>query len=137
MGEGSTVTAVYEIIPVSNSNNEVDIDTLRYERERMVENPNIGTELAFLKLRYKEPNGKKSKEIVQPIGIAKNGEMDPQFQFVSAVIEFGMVLRDSEFKGASSLDQVLELAKNGSMGEKDGEYSEFIKLVGLAKELKQ
>lgn len=137
MGEGSTVTAVYEIIPVSNSDNEVDIDTLRFSRESLVENPVVNAELAFLKLRYKEPDGKKSKEIVQPIGIAKNGEFDPQFQFVSAVIEFGMVLRDSEFKGASSLDQVLELAKNGSMGEKDGEYSEFIKLVGLAKELKQ
>ncbi len=48
---------------------------------------------------------------------------------------FGMVLRDSKFKGISSFDDVITIAK-GARGEDPEEYrAEFIRLVKTVKDL--
>ena len=54
------------------------------------------------------------------------------FRFTSAVAEFGMILRDSEYKGTSTFDSVLELAANsGNSSEK----REFVALVEKARKI--
>jgi Ca-activated chloride channel family protein len=57
--------------------------------------------------------------------------MDPSadFHFAAAVAAFGMVLRDSPFKGKATLDQALTLAESGRGADESGDRGEFISLV--------
>jgi Ca-activated chloride channel family protein len=58
------------------------------------------------------------------------------FNWAAAVAAFGMILRDSQFRGQANFDMVLELAQ-GALGEdKVGRRKEFIELVKTAKALR-
>ena len=109
-------------------------------------------ELFTLKLRYKQPDGDKSALIETPVKDAgkKYGEASADFKFAAAVASFGMILRDSQFKGNATLAAVQELAGEG-LQHRDGEPNEkdhandteerqrrgeFIQLVERAKSLK-
>jgi Ca-activated chloride channel family protein len=54
------------------------------------------------------------------------------FKFSAAVAEFGMLLRDSEHKGAATYSQVLELAREAIGEDEFGYRAEFIRLVETA-----
>ena len=53
-----------------------------------------------------------------------------------AVTEFGMILRDSKFKGNSTIDDVISLAKYNKGNDYSGYRSEFIKLAELYSAIK-
>ena len=57
------------------------------------------------------------------------------FRFSAAVAEFGMVLRDSEFKGNASFESIISLARMGRGEDPEGYRGEFIKLVRTAETL--
>jgi Ca-activated chloride channel family protein len=86
-----------------------------------------------VKLRYKKPDGKKSQLLEIPLA-DKNVALDKaseNFKFSAAIAEFGMLLRDSEFKGQSTYEDVLKLAKQGKGPDSYGYRTEFIKLVEM------
>ena len=56
-------------------------------------------------------------------------------KFSAAVAAFGMLLRDSEYKGEASFDMVLELARESRGDDPHGDRAEFLKLVTTAKNL--
>jgi hypothetical protein len=58
-------------------------------------------------------------------------------KFAAAVAEFGMILRDSEYKGNGSLQQVLEWAQQGKGADVNGYRADFIELVRKAQALKR
>jgi hypothetical protein len=58
-------------------------------------------------------------------------------KFAAAVAEFGMILRDSEYKGNGSLQQVLEWAQQGKGADINGYRADFIELVRKAQTLKR
>ena len=58
-------------------------------------------------------------------------------QFAAAVAEFGMILRDSEYKGNGSLEQVIEWARQGMGADVNGRRADFIELVRKAQALKK
>jgi Ca-activated chloride channel family protein len=58
-------------------------------------------------------------------------------KFAAAVAEFGMILRDSEYKGNGSLQQVLEWAQQGKGADVNGRRADFIELVRKARALKR
>jgi Ca-activated chloride channel family protein len=91
------------------------------------------SDIMTVKLRYKKPDEDVSKLIVQKIKEndrkTKNTE---NFTFASAVAEFGMLLRASEFKANSSYSNVLALATAAKGIDKEGYRSEFMKLVETA-----
>jgi hypothetical protein len=58
-------------------------------------------------------------------------------KFAAAVAEFGMILRDSEYKGNASLQQVLEWAQQGKGADVNGYRADFIDLVRRAQTLKK
>jgi uncharacterized protein DUF3520/protein with von Willebrand factor-like domain len=58
-------------------------------------------------------------------------------KFAAAVAEFGMILRDSEYKGNGSLQQVLEWAQKGKGADVNGYRAGFIELVRKAQALKK
>ena len=131
LGAGHTVTALYEIIPYGSQEEVPGVDDLRYQDNRISPKAFKSKEIMTLKLRYKKPDGKKSKLIVHPlkdrdISLARTSE---SFKFSAAVAAFGMLLRDSEFKGDSTYKSVLNLARDGKGKDAFGYRSEFIQLV--------
>ena len=99
----------------------------------------LRTELLTLKLRYKAPDGDKSTLMEIPVtdSGAKLARASADFKFASAVASFGMVLKDSAFKGTATFDSALELAQEGKGDDTHGYRAEFINLLGKAKALKK
>lgn len=133
IGSGHTVTALYEIIPVGeNSEFIASVDQLKYQKTKAITSHN--DELLTIKLRYKEPDANKSKRIQQ---VVKDNPLaqstSDNFRFAAAVAEFGMLLRQSEFKQSSSFEQVIELAGGAKGKDREAYRAEFIKLVKSAK----
>ncbi|MBO6524634.1 MAG: VWA domain-containing protein [Balneolaceae bacterium] len=134
LGSGHTVTALYEVIPVGIEidNNLTDIDPLKYQTPT---NPVDGfsDEIMTVKLRYKQPDGDSSKLISRVINKKQvNTELSENLSFAASVASFGMLLRDSRFKGSSSFEMVNQLAKNGKGEDDQGYRAEFIKIAELA-----
>ncbi|MEQ9402667.1 MAG: von Willebrand factor type A domain-containing protein [Cyclobacteriaceae bacterium] len=132
LGSGHTVTALYEVIPVGVESEFVkNIDPLKYQEKA---NPIVmdSDELLTVKFRYKEPDGDHSKLIT---GVVKNEirKADENLKWSMAVAGFGMLLRDSEFKGNLSYEAVLNLARSYVGTDKFGYRREFIELVDLAR----
>ena len=95
-------------------------------------------ELLTLKMRYKAPDGDTSKKLEWPV--TDKGESfaaaSDDFQFAAAVAGFGLLLRDSQYKGNLSFAADLELAQSG-LGPDDGGYrAEFLDMVRAATKLK-
>lgn len=137
LGAGHTVTALYEIIPVGvKSEFFPSVDDLRYQKEENKIKASYtaaasSDELLNLKLRYKKPNEDTSNLIVNPLkddNIALEKTSD-NFRFSAAVAEFGMILKNSEFKSNASYNQVITLAKNAKGKDTEGYRTEFLKLV--------
>ena len=63
---------------------------------------------------------------------ARNGAMTPNLGFAAAVAEFGMLLRDSEFKGDATWSKAQELARRYRGEDPDGYRAEFVRLIDLA-----
>jgi Ca-activated chloride channel family protein len=132
MGAGHSVTALYEIVPVG-VRGTVDIrgtDSLRYgnDRDAVVNGP--AGELLYVKLRYKKPGESTSKLMTQVVTTrASEAKTSDDFRFAASVASFGMLLRNSEYKGNATGASVMSLAKS-SLGEDAGGYrAEFLGLV--------
>lgn len=133
LGAGHSVTALYEVIPVGVETNVKlpDVDDLRYQQNNTAPSASNSDELMLVKLRYKEPKGTVSQLIQQPVvdkGLPfENASND--LKFAAAVAEFGMILRDSEYQGDASFNEVLKLAKESKGVDLEGYRGEFIKMV--------
>ncbi|MEO6808699.1 MAG: von Willebrand factor type A domain-containing protein, partial [Isosphaeraceae bacterium] len=112
IGAGHTVTALYELVPAEDAQQDQPSLTVR--------------------LRYKQPEGDVSEqEIEQPV---KDDGKDyaaasPDFKFASAVAGFGLILRDSQYRGSLTLAGVKELAQAGLSKDKTGYRKQFVELV--------
>ncbi len=167
IGAGHSVTALYEIVPVSAEGRlgRPSVDPLKYqqpganhasgavpalpENRRLsiaaVEqgpglapaNEEVSSELLTLKLRYQTPEGGASKLMEYPVkdSGAKFGSASNDLQFAAAVASFGMLLRNSSFKGDASYSAVLETASAARGEDKQGRRSEFLELVRAAQRL--
>jgi len=132
LGSGHTVTALYEIIPVGvKSKFTKSIDPLKYQKNEVKELAYDSRELMTLKLRYKKPDGNKSKLITTTLlDKDKNWEnTSDNFRWSTAVAEFGMLLRESKFSQDSDIASVIKLAKGARGEDEEGYRSEFIRLV--------
>jgi len=138
IGAGHTVTALYEIVPAS-ARRDVDlpsVDPLRYQQGPALTESARRGELFTLKLRYKEPEGERSRLLEFPAVDAGARRGSPDFEFAAAVAGFGMLLRGSEQAGDFTYRDVRELAA-GAIGRSEGrEYRrEFAELVSRAASL--
>ena len=129
IGAGHSVTAIYEITPVDSEN--PSIDPLRYGEQQKASN-NKTQEYGFLKIRYKLPNGQKSKLIKQPIA-ASNTNSNSDVEFSIAAAGFAQLLRNSKHTAELTYDKVIEQAEQNKGDDQFGYRSEFIQLVRMAK----
>jgi len=131
IGAGHTVTALYEIVPAGKNVGTPSVDPLKYQQPGQPSAAANSPELLTVKLRYKDPDGDSSKLMVVS---ANNNEADlakasTDFKFASAVAEFGMILRDSPYKGTATMNGVWELASEGKGHDREGYRDEFLQLV--------
>ncbi len=139
MGMGHRVTALYEIIPAGSDEQVPDLDELKYQQEKKENTGRFSSELLTIKTRYKSPDGNQSYPIDQvvPARVSRFRDASENLRFASAVAGFGMLLRNSEFKGTVSYSQVIEMAKNAKGIDDEGYRGEFVRLVQVAKSLGQ
>ncbi|MBP0968146.1 MAG: von Willebrand factor type A domain-containing protein, partial [Oscillospiraceae bacterium] len=130
IGAGHTVTALYEIADL-NSTMEFASSDLKYS-----EGGTTGTEngeYCTVSVRYKEPDGDESRLLSYPVAeTAYTQAMSDNMRFASAVAAFGLVLRDSEYKGSASRDMVLGMITENDTAN-DQYKQEFAELVSAVK----
>lgn len=137
LGAGHSVTAIYEIIPAGSNEAVPGVDELKYQKSK--QKAGADDELLTLKLRYKSPESSKSQLLThivkpEPVPLA---DASADCRFSIAVAEFGMLLRNSEFKGTASFEHVKELAQGAKGSDANGYRAEFIGLVEAAARLHQ
>ncbi|MCP5531243.1 MAG: VWA domain-containing protein [Opitutaceae bacterium] len=136
IGAGHTVTALYEIVPAKGGI-LTPADDLKYQKVAI--DLTGSRELLTVKLRYKAPEGDTSQLLEFPLADddATFATASTDFKFAASVAGFGMLLRDSEFKGASSWSEVQAWAEAGKGSDAGGYRDEFIRLIGRAEQLTQ
>jgi Ca-activated chloride channel family protein len=137
MGSGHSVTALYEIIPAGAPNDGTirRPDSLRYQTN-VAPRGQLGTrELGFVKVRYKTPDGDRSRLLSQPIAATGSETMSPDFRFQQAVAEFGLLLKGSAYRGSASFEDVIAAARASLGPDPDGYRAEFVRLAAAAQSL--
>ena len=138
LGAGHTVTAFYEIIPAGVKNPFGGVDELKYQKsETSAFTQGIfNNEMMTVKLRYKPLDSENSVKMEIPVLTGdKNKTPSDDFTFASAVAMFGQLLRNSDFKGTSSYDDVVSLARKGFGEDRQGYRHEFVRLAEAMKQL--
>jgi Ca-activated chloride channel family protein len=135
IGAGHEVTALYEVVPAGDADGKGI--ALKYQKERTESAAAKSGEMMNVKIRYKQPDGADSQELAVPVTrehFANAPSVD--FRFAAAVAEFGLLLRDSKYKGDATWSSTLVLAE-GAMGkDAHGDRREFIALAKKAARLK-
>jgi Ca-activated chloride channel family protein len=139
VGAGHAVTALYEIIPAGQPVPGTEFDISKYQESRRLSKAAATRELFTVRLRYKDPQGQKSKSL----DVAMIDDQKPfvaasdQFRFATSVAEFGMLLRDSRLRGKTTFDSVIETAQASLGPDPAGRRAEFLELAKLARDLKR
>ncbi|MGV3605664.1 MAG: vWA domain-containing protein [Planctomycetaceae bacterium] len=152
IGAGHTVTALYELVPVS-ANKEEDHHRKPMEEPLKYQNRSANTvapkepapekvpaelsdaaksgELLTVKLRFKKPAADVSelREFALKDKPKKFGQASPDFQFASSVAGYGMLLRSSPYRGSLTAGFVAEVAAANQGSDQGGYRAEFVDLV--------
>ena len=128
IGAGHSVTALYEIVPAGGKVDVTGMDPLKYQREARQTRAARSGELMTVKVRYKTPRGATSRLLTHVL-MNRPSDMSPNLGFVSAVAEFGMLLRESAYRGQASFDSLRARAKTFLGDDKEGYRAEFVRLV--------
>jgi Ca-activated chloride channel family protein len=135
LGSGHTVTALYEVVPAGVEVPVADAGDLKYQKPADTAAARSGEWLTF-RMRYKDPDTEAPTELAFPLGetgLRKRGSAD--FRFAAAVAAFGLLLRDSEYKGTATWADVREWAA-GAVGEdRRGYRRDFLQLLDRAERL--
>jgi secreted protein with Ig-like and vWFA domain len=146
IGAGHSVVALYEIVPANlpaGAEGRPAVDSLKYQAPavspaQLAEAAKSG-EMMTVKLRYKEPESDLSKLIEVPTkddGKTLTASSE-EYKFSAAVAGFGLLLRDSSYKGSLSWETVRRLALDGKGADKQGYRGEFLQLIDKARGLKE
>ncbi|MDD5069415.1 MAG: von Willebrand factor type A domain-containing protein [Candidatus Omnitrophica bacterium] len=126
LGAGSAVTALYEIVPIGSDDQVLTVDPLKYQKKTL----NQSSEIMNVKLRYKKPDENKSILLERGVSESDLGKtVTDNFNFASSVAEFGLLLRDSEYKAQASFDNLKKRARASKSSDYFGYRAEFISLV--------
>lgn len=153
IGAGHRVTAMYEIVPVGVESqvNRRGVDPLRYqasapEPASVLPEPEIvaaaaqsefSGELLAVKLRYKQPEGDTSKLLLFPLAdeVVDFESADRDFQWAASMVQFGMLLRGSHYKGTSTWSQLVQQASAAAGISPDQDRQECLTMIRTAKQL--
>lgn len=129
IGAGHTVTAIYELTPVGSD--ATRLPPLRYGDGSAAKGK--ADEIAFLKLRFKQPDADRSELLEQAIARpAQIGQGSAQLQFAAAVAAFGEALRGGKYLDGFGYARIAELARRAEGKDPYGFQAEFVELVNRA-----
>ena len=131
IGAGHSVTAIYEITPVGSS--AVLTSPLRYQTSDEAQQGTEG-ELAFLRLRYKEPGQDASQLIEMPIK-PDMGAANSETSFAAAIAGFGQLLQGGVYLGTWSYADAIALAEPNRGKDPFSYRHEAVTLMRLASSL--
>ncbi|MCU7810164.1 MAG: VWA domain-containing protein [Candidatus Thiodiazotropha sp. (ex Notomyrtea botanica)] len=135
IGAGHTVTALYEIVLAGGKGQR--LEPLRYTSGSKVSGKQ--NEIAHLRLRYKAPDGERSKLIEVPIlthSIEENlVKASDNFRFSASVAAFAQLLRGGRYTESFGYAEVTTLAQGSRGSDPYGYRGEFLRLVNLASSL--
>ena len=135
VGAGHTVTAIYELTLKGSAGS---VDPLRYGKGDTSANNKSG-ELAFLRLRYKAPEGDVSQLMEWPLHKqdikSSLANTSTEFRFAAAVAAFGQQLRGGKHTGEMNYADIAKLASDARAADSFGYRGEFLRLVKLAQSL--
>lgn len=135
IGAGHTVTALYEL---TLNGAKGSIDPLRYGPKIESDAKGLATELAHLRLRYKQSGEASSHLIEIPLmraAIKPMVQASADFRFATAVAAYGQLLRGGKYMGDWRYADVRSLAA-GSIGtDTFGYRGEFLRLIDLTQSL--
>ena len=99
----------------------------------------LSSELLTVKIRYKEPDGSVSQRLEFPLTDRGTtwADASDDFKFAASVASFGMILRESPYKGTATLAAVTEWARQGLGNDAGGQRNEFLGLVSRAQTVVQ
>ena len=132
LGAGHTVTALYEIIPTPPEQEASTAVTLRYQQSIITDRADASEMLTF-KLRYKPIGSEQSRLIEQPVA-ASEGTFDQSslnFRLSATVAGFGMLLRQSQYSGTLTFDQ-LETWLHNATPVANTDWQDFEQLLQTA-----
>ncbi len=124
--------------PASPQAEQPAVDPLRYQAPAQLnEIARTSGEMLTVKLRYKQPDGDTSTLVQFPVH--DEGESWDQstgdFKFAASVAAFGMVLRDSSYKGDATFNSIMEWARAGESIDPHGYRKAFVEMVAKAKQI--
>lgn len=134
LGAGHTVTALYEIIPQGSSEQVRQSAQLKYQKTSLSDQALESQDLFTLKLRYK-PLGSEQSILLEEVVANQMLPFDvssENFQFSAAVAGFGLLLRESRFKGDITYDKVASIARKSLGEDPNGDRADFVQLVRKA-----
>lgn len=131
IGAGKKVTVLYEL---TLAGGRPSIDPLRYQvNKTTVPITSKSGEFAFLKLRWKAPQDKKSKLISLPIKkkalVSSFEQAGIETRFIAAVAAYGQKLRHNPELSQISYQQIVSWADQAKGKDPQGYRSEFVQLV--------
>ena len=95
-------------------------------------------ELAYLRLRYKQPNATTSELIEVPLhraALKPLAQTDEDFRFAAAVAAYGQLLRGGTYTGQWTYADTRRLAGEAIGKDRFGYRGEFLRLIDLAQSL--
>jgi Ca-activated chloride channel family protein len=136
IGAGHTVTALFEIVPRGGSVPGPSIDPSIFQPlPRDAPPPAANSnDMLVLRIRYKMPDAFDSTRMDLPLVDRGTtfARASGDFRFAAAVAGFGMVLRDSPYRGSTTLGWVLDTATGARGQDRTGYRDEFVSLVQKA-----
>ena len=136
IGAGHSVTALYEIVPAGVPLDAPGVDPLKYQREPQETRAVGAGELLTVKVRYKAPDGDTSR-LLSRVLTNQPAAMTANLGFASAVAEFGMLLRESPWRGSASFDSLTARARKFLGEDEEGYRAQFIQLAERAATLRR
>ncbi|EHM2954392.1 VWA domain-containing protein [Escherichia coli] len=131
IGAGKHITFLFEL---TLKGQKASIDNLRYAPDNKSAKSDKTKELAWLKIRWKSPQGKESQLVEFPLAFAIKAPSE-DMRFRAAVAAYGQKLRGSEYLNNTSWQQIKQWAQKAKGEDPQGYRAEFIRLIGLAKDL--
>lgn len=140
LGAGHTVTALYEIIPAGSTAKIPGFTELKYQTTPKPENTNLfANEMLTVKLRYKLPNGETSMLLEKTLN--NNGQSyqnaSDNLRYACGVAVYGMLLRNSKFKGAATYTLAKQLLQGTQLNVDNGYRQELLELIAKTEKLLQ
>ncbi len=139
VGAGHSVTVFYELILAGTDESSDNIDDLIFQENDDEDQEASAFDVEdwmYVKIRYKLPDEDESVLFSKMAGVDDfTYRPDDDFLFASAVAEFALLLKNSEYASDANYDSLIERAQDSRGDDEHGYRSQFIQLAEIAKVL--